>query len=113
MPRNQFQRMVFDFHRTGYSTCLCVLQLVCCKWKCFNVSYRGIKRHRCHQSAGGVYTFGRFLPIWAIVLIEFCFAYLLEIVMGSPCSFKLAAKVFDPAKTHPVLFLNRRSSVQL
>lgn len=24
--------------------------------------------------------------------------------MGSPCSFKLACRVFDPAKTHPVLF---------
>ena len=24
--------------------------------------------------------------------------------MGSPCSFKLACKVFDPKATHPVLF---------
>lgn len=24
--------------------------------------------------------------------------------MGSPCSFKLACKVFDPKTTHPVLF---------
>ena len=24
--------------------------------------------------------------------------------MGSPCSFKLAMRVFDPRKTHPILF---------
>lgn len=53
---------------------------------------------------GGVYMFGRFMPIWAVCLIEFCFAYFLENVMGSPCSFKLALKVFDPRETHPVIF---------
>ena len=53
---------------------------------------------------GGVYMFGRFLPIWAVVLVEFCLAYLLEVLMGSPCSFKLACKVFDPARTHPMHF---------
>ena len=53
---------------------------------------------------GGVYMLGRYMPIWAVVLIEFCLAYLLEMVMGSPCSFKLASKVFDPRSTHPVIF---------
>ncbi|MCD8325674.1 MAG: hypothetical protein LUC90_03000 [Lachnospiraceae bacterium] len=48
--------------------------------------------------------FGRMLPIWALILIEFCFAYTLECTLGSPCSFKLACKNFDPAKTHPVIF---------
>jgi hypothetical protein len=56
------------------------------------------------QSQGGVYMFGRMMPIWALILIEFCFAYVLECVLGSPCSFKLAVKIFDPATTHPVLF---------
>ena len=56
------------------------------------------------NAQGGVYMFGTFLPIWAVILIEFCFAYLLEVVMGSPCSFRLASKVFDPKTTHPVLF---------
>ena len=37
-------------------------------------------------------------------MIEFVLAITLETVMGSPCSFKLACRVFDPAKTHPVLF---------
>lgn len=53
---------------------------------------------------GGVYMFGRFLPIWAVVLVEFCLAYFLEIIMGSPCSFKLAVQVFHPEKSHPMHF---------
>lgn len=53
---------------------------------------------------GGVYMCGRFMPIWAVVLIEFIFAYSLEMLMGSPCSFKLASKVFDSRNTHPVHF---------
>lgn len=53
---------------------------------------------------GGVEVLGYSIPIWGIVLIEFCLAYLLEIIVGSPCSFKLACKCFDPKTTHPVLF---------
>ena len=56
------------------------------------------------NSMGGVYMLGTNLPIWAVVGIEFILAYSLEILVGSPCSFRLACKVFDPAKTHPVLF---------
>lgn len=53
---------------------------------------------------GGVYMVGRYLPIWGCVLIEFAFAFTLENLMGSPLSFKLASRNFDPRKTHPVLF---------
>lgn len=53
---------------------------------------------------GGVYMFGSYLPIWAVVVIEFICAYCLEVIVGSPASFKLACKVFDIKKTHPVLF---------
>lgn len=56
------------------------------------------------NSQGGVYMCGKFLPIWAVVIVEFCFAYLLEVVMGSPCSFKLASKIFDPRRDHPMIF---------
>lgn len=56
------------------------------------------------RSLGGVYMLGGYRPIWAVVLIEFALAYSLELCMGSPCSFKLAAKNFDPRSTHPVLF---------
>ncbi len=56
------------------------------------------------RAQGGVLMFGHFLPIWAVILIEFVLAYTLETVMGSPCSFRLACRVFDPKTTHPVLF---------
>ena len=56
------------------------------------------------NAMGGVSMFGTPVPIWAIILIEFCCAYLLEVFVGSPASFKLACKVFNPRETHPVLF---------
>lgn len=56
------------------------------------------------KSQGGVYMFGSFLPIWAVVLVEFAFAFTLEVFMGSPASFKLACRVFNPRETNPVLF---------
>jgi hypothetical protein len=56
------------------------------------------------NAQGGVYMFGKMLPIWAVILIEFCFAYLLECVIGSPMSFKMACKMFDPRRNHPMIF---------
>ena len=56
------------------------------------------------RAQGGVYMLGRMMPIWGVVLVEFLCAYGLEVLMGSPCSFRLAASVFSPADTHPVLF---------
>lgn len=56
------------------------------------------------NALGGVPMLGRSMPIWAVVLIEFCLAYLLEMLVGQPSSFRLACKNFEPAKTHPVLF---------
>ena len=53
---------------------------------------------------GGVMLCGRMTPIWGIILVEFCLAYLLEMTVGSPLSFKLASKCFDPRATHPVIF---------
>ncbi len=105
MPTNQFQRMIFAFLTVlvtvhGYvfyslyvvngSTLMTVNQA--------NSVLGAI------SAQGGVYMFGRMLPIWAVILIEFCFAYALECIMGSPCSFKLAAKVFDMRETHPMIF---------
>ena len=53
---------------------------------------------------GGVYMFGHYLPIWAVVLTELDFAYLMEMTIGSPFSFKMACKNFDIKKTNPVQF---------
>ena len=55
-----------------------------------------------HQ--GGVMMFGQMLPIWTIILVEFCLAYCLEITIGQKYSFKFASKIFDIKTTHPVLF---------
>jgi len=53
---------------------------------------------------GGVMMFGTNLPIWALVAVEFVLAYTLEMTIGSPLSFRLACRRFDPRSTHPVLF---------
>lgn len=105
MPRNQFQRMIFAL----LTVIVTVHAYVFYSLYVINGSYfssiegaagvlDGIRLN------GGVMMLGRFCPIWAVILVEFCLAYALECIMGSPCSFKLACKVFDPGTTHPVLF---------
>ena len=56
------------------------------------------------NTQGGVYMLGTMMPIWAVVLIEFCFAFSLECIVGSPLSFKMAIKMFDPKRNHPMIF---------
>ncbi len=105
MPRNQFQRMFFAFvtvvitvHAYVFYSLYVINGSVLMEINGASTVISAI------NNQGGVYMFGRYLPIWAVILIEFCFAYTLENVMGSPCSFRLAFKVFDPRKNHPMLF---------
>lgn len=105
MPRNQFQRMVFALltvvitvHAYVFYSLYVVNGSVLMSINQTTGVLDAIEKQ------GGVYMFGRYVPIWAVVIIEFVCAYLLEMVMGSPYSFKLASKVFDPKTTHPVLF---------
>ena len=105
MPRNQFQRMVFAFLTVVVTVHAYVF------YSLYVVNGNALMTVTGADSVlgainaqGGVYMCGRMVPIWAVVLVEFCLAYTLEVVMGSPCSFKLAAKVFNPRETHPVLF---------
>lgn len=88
MPRNQFQRMIFAL----LTVIVTVHSYVFFSLYVVNGDYflsiegatgviDGINRN------GGVMMFGRMFPIWAVVLLEFCLAYTLECVMGSPCSF--------------------------
>ncbi len=105
MPRNQFQRMIFALLTvivTVHGYVFYSLYVVN-GTTLMTVNGADSVLHAINAQ-GGVYMFGRFLPIWAVILTEFCLAYLLEVCMGSPCSFKLAAKIFDPRKTHPVIF---------
>ncbi|MCD8353903.1 MAG: hypothetical protein LUC47_06290 [Clostridiales bacterium] len=105
MPRNQFQRMIFAL----ITVIITVHGYVFYSLYVINgatlmeVNDADSVLHAINAQ-GGVYMFGHMLPIWAVILIEFCFAYGLECLMGSPCSFKLACLNFDPQKTHPVIF---------
>lgn len=105
MPKNQFQRMVFAFITvviTVHAYVFYSLYVVngATLMEINNAS--GVIEAINNQ--GGVMMFGKMLPIWAVILIEFVCAYVLEVVMGSPASFKLASKIFDPRKDHPMLF---------
>ena len=105
MPKNQFQRMVFAFltvvitvHAYVFYSLYVVNGNLLMEVTGANSVIHAI------NTQGGVYMFGTMLPIWAVVLIEFCFAYGLECILGSPMSFKMASKMFDPRKNHPMIF---------
>lgn len=105
MPRNQFQRMIFALitviitvHAYVFYSLYVINGNIL-----MNITGADSVIHAINTQSG-VYMFGTYLPIWAVIVVEFCFAYLLEIVMGSPSSFKLASKIFDPRSTHPVIF---------
>ena len=105
MPRNQFQRMVFAFITV-------VITVHAYVFFSLYVIHGGMFKELTGASGvieainrmGGVPVLGKPVPIWAVVLIEFVLAYTLENLLGSPLSFKLACKNFDPRTTHPVLF---------
>lgn len=105
MPRNQFQRMIFALitviitvHAYVFFSLYVVNGNTLMEINGTNGVIDAINKQ------GGVYMFGTYLPIWSVILIEFCCAYMLEVIMGSPVSFRLASKVFDPRKTNPVIF---------
>ena len=105
MPQNKFQQMVFAFITVLITVHAYVFYSV------YVINGETIMENTGASSVlsgvsaqGGVMMFGRMMPIWAVILIEFIFAYALENLVGSPLSFKLACRVFDPAKNHPMLF---------
>ena len=100
MPRNAFQRVIFALLSvifTVHGYVFYSLYVVNGATLMAVTGESGVLAAIASQ--GGVYMCGRFLPIWAVVLTEFCLAFLLETTMGSPCSFRLAAKNFDPRQT--------------
>ena len=105
MPRNQFQRMVFAFITVVITVHAYVFYSI------YVVNGDSLRQAvgttsvlAAVRTIGGIYMFGRVMPVWSVVLVEFCFAYFMECAYGSPLSFKLACKNFDPKTTHPVLF---------
>ncbi len=105
MPRNQFQRTIFALLTVLVTVHAYVFYSLYVVNGDTLMAINGTNSVLAAIDAqGGVYMFGCFMPIWAVVIVEFCFAFTLELVMGSPCSFRLASKVFDPRKNHPMLF---------
>lgn len=105
MPRNQFQRMVFAFITVVITVHAYVFYSLYVIHGSMFMQITG-ESHVLDaiSKMGGVPVFGKNIPIWAVVLIEFALAYTIENILGSPLSFRLASKVFEPGKTHPVLF---------
>ena len=105
MPRNQLQRMIFALitvivtvHAYVFYSLYVVNGSTLMEVNGASSVLSAINKQ------GGVLMCGSFVPIWAVVLTEFVLAYLLENLLGSPLSFRLACKVFDSANTHPVIF---------
>lgn len=105
MPRNQFQRTIFALLTVIVTVHAYVF------YSLYVVNGSTLMEITGSHSVldavnamGGVYMCGRNLPIWAVVAVEFILAFSLEMLVGSPFSFRLASKVFDPKSTHPVLF---------
>ena len=105
MPRNQFQRMVFAFITvviTVHAYVFYSLYVIHGNMFMQFTGETGVLS--AINKMGGVPVCGTPVPIWAVIIIEFALAYLLENIIGSPLSFKLACKNFNPKETHPVLF---------
>ena len=105
MPQNQMQKMVFAFITVVITVHAYVFySLYVINGQALMAATGAASVLGAIRTLGGVSMLGAYRPIWAVVVVEFILAYTLEITMGSPCSFKLAMKNFDPQKTHPVLF---------
>lgn len=105
MPANQFERKVFAFLTVIVTVHAYVFYSLYVVNGSLLMNLTGADSViHAINAQGGVYMFGRMLPVWAVILIEFLFAFGLECIMGSPCSFKIACGIFEPEKTHPMIF---------
>lgn len=105
MPRNQFQRMIFALITVIITVHAYVFySLYVVNGSTLMSLNNASSVLNAIRAQGGVSVLGTMMPIWAVVLIEFVLAYTLEVVMGSPCSFKLVCRIFTPGKDHPVIF---------
>lgn len=105
MPKNLFERMIFALLTvivTVHSYVFYSLYIVNGSML-MNLNQTDSVLGAIRQQ-GGVFMCGRFVPVWMVVLVEFIFAYVLECLLGSPGSFRLASKMFQPKDTHPVIF---------
>lgn len=105
MPRNQFQRMIFALITVIITVHAYVFySLYVINGNTFMEATGESSVISAINKMGGVQVFGKAIPIWGVVLIEFLLAYTLEITVGSPMSFKLVCRVFKFGEVHPVVF---------
>ncbi|MCH5209234.1 MAG: hypothetical protein J1F04_10130 [Oscillospiraceae bacterium] len=105
MPKNQFERMMFALMTVIVTVHAYVFySLYVVNGATFTEMTGEAHVLDAINAMGGIAVFGKMIPIWAVVIIEFVLAYALEVLVGSPCSFKLASRVFDIKETNPVLF---------
>lgn len=106
MPRNQFQRMVFAFLTVVVTVHAYVFYslYVVNGTTLISITNSDSVLHAI-QAQGGVYMFGRMVPIWAVILIEFCFAYFFVTTLPAPITVLLPIctpgqiTVFPPIQT--------------
>ena len=105
MPRNLFQRMFFAFVTVVITVHAYVFYSLYVVNGTTLMSVTGADSVLgAIRAQGGVYMCGIMVPVWAVVVVEFILAFTLENVLGSPMSFKLACRVFNPQKNHPMMF---------
>ncbi len=105
MPSNRPQRMFFAFVTvfiTVHAYVFYSLYVIHGSQFIANTGATGVLE--AIRFMGGVPVLGQNIPIWAVALIEFALAYTLELLVGSPQSFKIACHYFDPRKNHPFIF---------
>ena len=105
MPRNQFQRMIFALITVVITVHAYVFySLYVVNGNTLMALTGEPSVLKAINAQGGVMLCGNIVPIWLVIIVEFCFAYILEVLVGSPLSFKLASRIFDPRKNHPMIF---------
>lgn len=105
MPRNQFQRVIFAFITVVITVHAYVLySLAFVNGDILMTINQTNSVIEAIEKQGGIYMLGNYAPIWLVILTEFILAFLLENLLGSPLSFKIAVRHFDPRTTNPMIF---------
>ncbi|MGM9887182.1 MAG: hypothetical protein ACI31W_08070 [Lactococcus sp.] len=104
MPKNNFQTLVFTFITVFFT----VLAFVFYSVYVINGSSAMTITHTSSVLAaihaqGGLYMFGTFLPIWAVIVIEIIFAFTLEVAFVGKYALKRTMQLAQPESTHPLL----------
>lgn len=91
MPITRWQKAIFAFITVFFTVHLFVF---------YNLSYVG-GYTLAQLESYGIPVFGRPVSIAAVILIEFICAYVLELLIGSPCSARLALRAVPPRENKP------------